>query len=79
MFHRWVQYNMPSQLQRVLPRSWYLDALSSLAFLALGILLIRPLKAFPPLAVFVVLFHLGMAYYLGRSAVRGLLKIRQRP
>ncbi|WP_309696190.1 hypothetical protein [Armatimonas sp.] len=70
---------MSSSLQKVLPRRWYLDALSSLAFLALGVFLIRPLKAFPPLAVFVVLFHLGMAYFFGRSALRSLLKIRQAP
>jgi hypothetical protein len=76
LFHERVYYNMPSSLQKTQPRRWYLDALSALAFLALGILLLRPLKAIPALAVFVVLFNLGMAYFLGRSALRGLLRVR---
>jgi hypothetical protein len=76
LFQERVQYNMRSSLQKTQPRRWYLDALSALAFLALGILLVRPLKAIPALAFVVVLFLLGMAYFLGRSALRELLRVR---
>lgn len=65
-----------SKQKELPPRRWYLDALSSLAFLLLGIFLVRPLKIVPIVAAVVVLFHLGMAYFFGRSALRGLAKER---
>lgn len=65
-----------SKQQELPPRRWYLDALSSVAFVLLGLFLVRPLKIIPVLAAVVVLFHLGMAYFFGRSALRGLAKER---
>lgn len=70
---------MPSPLQKVQPRRWYLDGLSALAFLTVGVVLFKPLKAVPALAVFVVFFNFGMAYFLGRSALRGILALRIGP
>ena len=74
-----VHYNMRSSQRRLPGRSWYLDALSAVAFMALGVFLLRPLKAIPALAFVVVLFHLGMAYYFGRAAIRGLFRSRENP
>ena len=58
--------------QELPPRKWYLDALSCVAFVLLGALLLKPLKVIPALATMVVLFNFGMAYFFGRSALRGL-------
>lgn len=67
---------MPMKRQQELPlRKWYLDALCSAAFLMLAIFLIKPLKVIPALAAMVVLFNLGMAYFMGRSALRGLANL----
>jgi hypothetical protein len=67
---------MPLSQQKKPLRRWYLDALSSLAFLLIGFFLLRPLKAIPALAVMVVLSSLGMAYFFGRSALRLLMDER---
>jgi hypothetical protein len=64
---------MPSSQRQILRRHWYLDALSALAFLGMAVFLLRPLKSIPALAFIVVLFNLGMAYFFGRAALRGIL------
>jgi hypothetical protein len=73
-----IHYSMPSAQRKTASRYWYLDALSALAFLGMGLFLLRPLKSIPALAFIVVFFNLGMAYFFGRAALRGLLKIREK-
>jgi hypothetical protein len=64
---------MSLQAQKKLPRRWYLDAISALMAAMLAYFVGRGLKGFLPLALLLVIFLLGMAYYFGRSAWRGLM------
>jgi|GEM_PF-5536770 hypothetical protein len=69
---------MASPTQQPPPRSWFLDALSALAFGLLSLLLAaatkRALGPIPALLVFAVLG--GTGYFFGKSAWRGLLAAR---
>jgi len=63
------------------PRSWYVDALSAVAYLLLAFLLTagakRALGPIPALAVLTLTG--GLCFFFGRSAWRGVLEARSAP
>lgn len=66
--------------QQRAPRAWYLDALSSLAYFALALVVAKAARGFGPLpALFAFVILAGLGWYFGKSAWRGLLADRQPP
>jgi hypothetical protein len=59
-------------------RPWFIDLLSSGAFLITGLALVKVLRGFPMAAAFAGIIALGLSWYTSRSAFLTLFGLRGR-